>query len=95
MEFIDQKTQSTLLNSKSTREKTPTTTHNSKHVGFLNTDATEYPEPTTHHNMKHIGEGYLVCDKCNGYYKLHAGESPEDFTNKCECGGKLEYRDSI
>lgn len=95
MEFIDQKTQSTLLNSKSTREKTPTTTHNGKHVGFLNTDATEYPEPTTSPNRKHIGEGYLVCDKCNGYYKLHAGESPEDFTNKCECGGKLEYRDSI
>lgn len=32
--------------------------------------------------------GYLKCDKCDGYYKLQEGESPEDFVS-CECGGKL------
>ena len=32
---------------------------------------------------------YLVCDKCGGYYELQPGESPDDFTDKCECGGKL------
>lgn len=36
-------------------------------------------------------EGYLVCDKCHEYYKLQLGESPEDFTDKCECGGRLKY----
>lgn len=39
--------------------------------------------------------GYLVCNECNRYYELQADESPEDFTDQCECGGKLQYQDSI
>lgn len=35
--------------------------------------------------------GYLICEKCGGYYKLQSGESPEDFSDKCECGGKLKF----
>jgi len=31
---------------------------------------------------------YLICDKCDGYYKLHEGENINDF-HSCECGGKL------
>ncbi|MBP1945874.1 hypothetical protein [Methanobacterium petrolearium] len=42
-----------------------------------------------------VNNGYLVCDKCNGYYKLQPDESPDDFTDECECGGKLKYWDSI
>ncbi|MBI5679501.1 MAG: thioredoxin family protein [Methanobacterium sp.] len=49
---------------------------------------------------------YLICDKCNSYYKLQKGESIKDPQNlrfwdtenevfecfdKCECGNKLEY----
>lgn len=34
--------------------------------------------------------GYLVCDKCGGYYELKPGESIDDFQN-CSCGGKLEF----
>jgi hypothetical protein len=34
---------------------------------------------------------YLVCDKCGGYYELQSNEFPEDFTDKCECGGHLRY----
>jgi len=34
---------------------------------------------------------YLVCDRCGGYYELQPGESPEDFSDKCECGGHLSY----
>ncbi len=30
---------------------------------------------------------YLVCE----YYKLEEGESAEDYSDICECGGKLEY----
>jgi len=39
--------------------------------------------------------GYLICDTCHGYYELENGESPEDFISKCECGGNLEFKDSI
>lgn len=38
--------------------------------------------------------GYLICEKCGGYYGLQEGESPEDFEN-CQCGGSLKHVDSI
>jgi hypothetical protein len=38
---------------------------------------------------------YLVCDRCGGYYELQAGESPEDFSDKCECGGHLSYVEDL
>lgn len=40
-------------------------------------------------------EGYLVCDKCNEYYKLQPGEFSYEFTDKCKCGGKLKYYENI
>ena len=39
--------------------------------------------------------GYLVCSVCGGYYQLNLGESPNDFSDTCECGGKLEYRSEL
>ena len=39
--------------------------------------------------------GYLICDKCGGYYELQPGEKPEDFSNECECGGELIYSDNL
>lgn len=38
--------------------------------------------------------GYLVCEKCGGYYKLQDGESPDDFED-CQCGGKLDYYETL
>ena len=38
---------------------------------------------------------YLICEKCGGYYELQEGEKVEDFSDECECGGKLHYTDSI
>lgn len=38
---------------------------------------------------------FLVCDKCGSYYELQPGEFPEDFIDECECGGKLEFVESI
>lgn len=35
--------------------------------------------------------GYLICNKCRGYYKLQPGDNPDDFTDKCACGGDLRY----
>ncbi|WP_321421930.1 hypothetical protein [uncultured Methanobacterium sp.] len=39
--------------------------------------------------------GYLICDKCGGYYELQPGEKPEDFSKECECGGELIYSDTF
>ena len=33
---------------------------------------------------------YVICEDCNGYYKLEEGESLEDF-EACRCGGRLRY----
>jgi hypothetical protein len=38
--------------------------------------------------------GYLICEKCEGYYELQEGESQEDF-EQCHCGGKLKYSVSL
>jgi len=84
MEFIDPETYTTPKNTTPIQSSSETTSNSSKFVGL-----------TDKFNLKHVGEGYLVCDKCKGYYKLQPGESPEDFTNRCECGGKLEYHDRI
>lgn len=43
---------------------------------------------------RYDGERYLVCDTCGGYYQLEDHEEPEDFSDECGCGGRLEYRDS-
>jgi hypothetical protein len=39
--------------------------------------------------------GFLSCDACDGYYQLQKGESPEDFSDKCECGGNLKFSQSV
>ena len=38
--------------------------------------------------------GYLVCEKCKGYYKLKKGESAEDFS-KCDCDGNLKFYNDV
>ena len=60
------------------------------YLKLLNTDITIYKSRSIL-DENDVDEGYLVCDKCNEYYKLQPGESPEDFTDQCECGGKLKY----
>jgi rRNA maturation endonuclease Nob1 len=39
--------------------------------------------------------GFLVCDKCDGYYELQSNESPDDFSDECECGGRLKHQKTI
>lgn len=39
--------------------------------------------------------GYLICNKCGGYYQLQLGESANDFGDKCACGGYLEYKKEL
>lgn len=38
--------------------------------------------------------GYLICEKCAGYYQLEDYESPGDFS-RCQCGGRLNYVEDI
>jgi len=38
--------------------------------------------------------GYLICENCGGYYELQPLEHPDDF-EKCQCGGKLQYRENL
>jgi predicted branched-subunit amino acid permease len=38
--------------------------------------------------------GYLICERCAGYYQLEEGESPEDF-ERCRCGGYLNYVEDV
>ena len=35
--------------------------------------------------------GYLQCEECGNIYKLKNNESPDDFSDKCNCGGKFIY----
>ena len=58
---------------------------------LIKTDITKLIDGNTTSIARLTDNGYLVCDKCNEYYKLQPGESPEDFTDKCECGGSLKY----
>jgi hypothetical protein len=39
--------------------------------------------------------GYLVCSKCKSYYKLQSNESPKNFSDNCDCGGKLRYIENL
>jgi hypothetical protein len=39
--------------------------------------------------------GYLICGKCKSYYQLQTGESPKDFINECDCGGKVRYVENL
>ncbi len=41
---------------------------------------------------KTIYKRMLICQNCGNYYELEKGESPNDFSDECECGGKLKYQ---
>jgi len=44
---------------------------------------------------REISPGYLLCNNCNGYYELQAGEKADDFSDECECGGNLEHKSKL
>lgn len=46
-------------------------------------------------NKPSENQGYLVCDTCGGYYQLQPGESPDDFSDECECGGNLKHTKTV
>jgi thiol:disulfide interchange protein DsbD len=37
---------------------------------------------------------YLICDRCNKYYKLKEGETAENF-DTCQCGNEFKYYETM
>lgn len=67
---------------------------------LLKTDVTKYKANSE--TLKQFGielppntQGYLICDKCSGYYQLQPDESADDFSDTCECGGELKYKENL
>jgi hypothetical protein len=58
---------------------------------LIKSDLTKYKAKEELLNWK-AQSGHLICEKCGGYYRLKAGESPDDF-ECCQCGGELKYYD--
>lgn len=62
---------------------------------LIKTDLTQYTAiPERIQDLDNHG-GYLVCRKCGTYYQIPIGESPNDYSDTCECGGKLKYLGSL
>ncbi|BDZ69994.1 hypothetical protein [Methanobacterium petrolearium] len=58
---------------------------------LIKTDVTKYKAiPKRIIGLEDHG-AYLVCKKCGTYYQIPEGESADDYSNECECGGKLKY----
>lgn len=58
--------------------------------GFLDKSSSKSSKKTIKPAKK--DQKFLVCSKCGGYYELQTGESPEDFSLECDCGGQLEVK---
>jgi len=65
---------------------------------LIKTDVTKYKaipelvEGMDDSQEKMESRGLLVCEKCGGCYQLQSDESPDDFSDTCECGGELEFK---
>lgn len=62
---------------------------------LIKTDITVYKAPRRIIESMPEFIGYLVCDKCNNSFGLIPEESPEDYSDTCECGGELVYKEEI
>lgn len=62
---------------------------------LIKTDVTKYKAIPERIKWLEKQDGYLVCHDCGGYYKLQPGESPNDFSDTCKCGGELRYYEDI
>jgi len=62
---------------------------------LIKTNVTKYKAIPERIKWLEKQNGYLVCHDCGGYYQLQPGESPDDFSDTCECGGELKYYEDI
>jgi ribosomal protein L40E len=75
--------------------------------GFLNKTAESFDKKVDNSRQKQViarkpkatdnntNPGYLVCNSCGGYYQLEQGESPDDFEDVCDCGGKFMHKTEL
>lgn len=61
--------------------------------GFLDKSSKKSSKNTI--NPKKKEQRFLVCNKCGGYYELQKGESADDYSLECDCGGHLDEKTSI
>ena len=61
---------------------------------LIKTDITVYRAPRSIVDSIPEFTGYLVCDKCGVSHGLGPEDSPEDYSDVCDCGGHLVYKDS-
>lgn len=58
---------------------------------LIKTDVTEYNAiPNLIEDLDDHGQ-YLFCKKCGAYYQIPYGEFIDEYSDICECGGKLKY----
>jgi hypothetical protein len=58
---------------------------------LIKTDITQFKAiPELTENLDDHGT-YLVCKKCGTYYQIPEGESEDDYSDTCECGGKFKF----
>jgi hypothetical protein len=62
---------------------------------LIKTDITQYKAIPERIKDLDNHEGYLKCKKCGQYYQIPFGESRENYSDTCECGGKLKYIGSL
>ena len=65
------------------------------YFNLLKVDLVSLVDKLWNEKSRNENNAYMVCDNCGGYYGLEEGESTEDFSQICECGGKLTYSDHI
>ncbi|MBI5460198.1 hypothetical protein [Methanobacterium sp.] len=58
---------------------------------LIKTDVTKYKAISERIIRLEDHDAYLVCKKCGTYYQIPEGESADDYSDECECGGKLQY----
>jgi hypothetical protein len=58
---------------------------------LIKTDVTMYKAIPERISDLDNHSNYLVCKSCGNYYQIPEGESKDDYSDICECGGKLKY----
>ncbi|MDP2836283.1 MAG: hypothetical protein Q8N97_04805 [Methanobacteriaceae archaeon] len=58
---------------------------------LIKTDVTRYKAIPERIGDLDNHSDYLVCKSCGNYYQIPEGESVDDYSDICDCGGKLKY----
>ena len=62
---------------------------------LIKTDVTRYKAIPERIGDLDNHSDYLLCKSCGNYYQIPEGESRDDYSDICECGGKLKYLGSL